>query len=142
MAKLAGPLHSEHVSGRIGGITYRDYSSRPIVSSSRMVVTRRFTGARLKPPLDFKGILSRWSLDRLVTLRSAPPNSYVMSIGDQVGNFGSFFQTESIRQPLYVPPDPLYNFQPSAQFDGVNDRMQTYLLPSIVPQPLDIWCVS
>jgi len=141
MAKVSGQLHSDLAKGSVGPVTHRVYCGTGTASKHRAPSRKRLTKLTIKSPVDIGNCWSRHSADIGYTLRTVGADSYLVSLSDQVGGFGTLSQSDTTRQPLWKSSDPNRNSRPYILPDGINDFLSTPVLTMPITQPLDIWFV-
>ena len=142
MAKVKGQLHSDLVKGSVGPVTHRLYRGVGTASKRRSPNRVRIAKRWIGSPLDLPGCFSRHSADIGCTLRILPPDSFIKSISDQVGGFGTLSQLIDVNQPNWFPSDPAHGDKPYILPDGVDDNLST--LPIVTPfgLPFDVWIIA
>jgi len=142
MAKVSGQLHSDLAKGSVGPVTHRVYCGTGTASKHRSSSRKRLTKLTIKSPVDIGNCWSRHSADIGYTLRIVPPDTFLKSLADQVGGFGTLSQLDDVRQPLWFPSDTAHGNQPYILPDGINDFISGSIIVSPFTEPFEIWIIA
>jgi hypothetical protein len=164
MARVIGGGHSDSITGNLNGTCFRGYRGNGIASGTRRFTVAKPKTRKIDSPREVPGLVARFTADQLVTLRNVPllagflpeeesmigleenglmgGTDYVESWGDQVGRIGSLVQATANKQPIWYSADPERNNKPYIQGDGINDILESAILPLQIPQPFSLWLVG
>ena len=141
MAKTFGPMHSDSVAGKFGGITFRGHGSQKVVSGSQ-------TSLRRKPALqdpwspDDEPNLQFWHrIPDKCGFRAIGEQLFITSWGDKTSFGRNYVQAIDANQPEHITTPNQWNNRSYAQFDGVNDGMQSLIFTASIPQPAMLFLI-